>query len=79
MNIHIKYLFSVVDIIKFLDLSLCWRKIGMLHLSRFQFSTTNIKRRFEQMLEKWFEMDTTALLTALESPAVSYSAPDKGD
>ena len=35
------------------------------------------------MLEKWLQVDTTAswrkLFTVIESPAVSYSAPDKGD
>ena len=35
------------------------------------------------MLKKWLEMDTTAswskLFTVIESPAVSCSAPDKGD
>ena len=35
------------------------------------------------MLRKWLEMDTTAswskLFTVIESPAVSCSAPDKGD
>ena len=35
------------------------------------------------MFKKWLEMDTTAswsnLLTVIESPAVSCSAPDKGD
>ena len=35
------------------------------------------------MLKKWLEMDATAswreLFTVIESPAVSYSAPDKGD
>ena len=35
------------------------------------------------MLRKWLEMDITAswgkLFTVIESPAVSYSAPDKGD
>ena len=36
-----------------------------------------------QMLEKWLVTDTTAswgkLFLVIESPAVSYSAPDKGD
>ena len=44
---------------------------------------TNIKWCCNQMLEKWLELDTTAswrkLLTVIESPAVSYNAPDKGD
>ena len=35
------------------------------------------------MLEKWLQVDTTAswkkLFTVIESPAVSCSAPDKGD
>ena len=35
------------------------------------------------MLEKWLQVDTTAswrkLFTVIESPAVSYSTPDKGD
>ena len=35
------------------------------------------------MLSKWLEVDTTAswrkLFTVIESPAVSCSAPDKGD
>ena len=35
------------------------------------------------MLNKWLQVDTTAswgkLFTIIESPAVSYSAPDKGD
>ena len=35
------------------------------------------------MLEKWLQVDTTAswkkLFTVIESPAMSYSAPDKGD
>ena len=35
------------------------------------------------MLNKWLQLDTTAswkkLFTVIESPAVSYSAPDKGD
>ena len=44
---------------------------------------TNVKWCCNQMMEKWLEMDTTAswskLLTVIESPAVSYCAPDKGD
>ena len=44
---------------------------------------TNVKWCCNQMLKKWLEMDTTAswrkLFTVIESPAVSYSAPDKGD
>ena len=44
---------------------------------------TNVKWCCNAMLEKWLEMDTTAswgkLFTVIESPAVSYSAPDKGD
>ena len=43
----------------------------------------NVKWCCNQMLEKWLEMDTTAswgkLFTVIESPAVSCSAPDKGD
>ena len=35
------------------------------------------------MLNKWLQVDTTAswrkLFTVIESPAVSYSAPDKGN
>ena len=35
------------------------------------------------MLKEWLQMDTTAswrkLFTVIQSPAVSYSAPDKGD
>ena len=35
------------------------------------------------MLKEWLQVDTTAswrkLFTVIESPAVSYSAPDKGD
>ena len=35
------------------------------------------------MLKEWLQVDTTAswrkLFTVVESPAVSYSAPDKGD
>ena len=35
------------------------------------------------MLKRWLQVDTTAswskLFTVIESPAVSYSAPDKGD
>ena len=35
------------------------------------------------MLKQWLEMDTTAswkkLFTVIESPTVSYNAPDKGD
>ena len=44
---------------------------------------TNVKWCCYQMLEKWLEMDTIAswgkLFTVIESPAVSCSAPDKGD
>ena len=44
---------------------------------------TNIKWCCNQMLKKWLEVDTTAswrkLFTVIESPAVSCSAPDKGD
>ena len=44
---------------------------------------TNVKWCCNQMLKKWLEMDTTVswekLFTVIESPAVSYSAPDKGD
>ena len=44
---------------------------------------TNVKWCRNQMLEKWLKMDITAswekLLTVIESPAVSCSAPDKGD
>ena len=44
---------------------------------------TNVKWCCNAMLEKWLEMDTTAswgkLFTVIESPAVSCSAPDKGD
>ena len=44
---------------------------------------TNVKWCCNQMLKQWIEMDTTAswstLFTVIESPAVSYSAPDKGD
>ena len=44
---------------------------------------TNVKWCCNQMFEKWLEMDTTAswskLFTVIESPAVSCSAPDKGD
>ena len=43
----------------------------------------NVKWCCDQMLKKWLEMDTTAswskLFTVIESPAVSCSAPDKGD
>ena len=43
----------------------------------------NVKWCCNQMLEKWLESDTTAswgkLLAIIESPAVSCSAPDKGD
>ena len=43
----------------------------------------NVKWCCNQMLKKWLEMDTTAswgqLFTVIESPAVSCSAPDKGD
>ena len=44
---------------------------------------TNIKWCCNQMLENWLAMDTTAswgkLFTVIESPAVSCSAPYKGD
>ena len=44
---------------------------------------TNVKWCCNQMLEKWLEMDATAswkkLFTVIESPAVSCSAPDKGE
>ena len=44
---------------------------------------TNVKWCCNQMLKKWLESDTTAswgkLFTVIESPAVSCSAPDKGD
>jgi len=44
---------------------------------------TNVKWCCNQMLEKWLELDTTAswrkLLTVIESPAVCFSASDKGD
>ena len=44
---------------------------------------TNVKWCCFQMLEKLLETDTTAswrkLFTVIGSPAVSYSAPDKGD
>ena len=44
---------------------------------------TNVEWCCNQMLEKWLEEDTTAswgkLFTAIESAAVSCSAPDKGD
>ena len=41
---------------------------------------TNVKWCCNQMLEKWLETDTTAswnkLYSVIQSPAVSYSAPD---
>ena len=44
---------------------------------------TNVKWYCNQMLKQWLETDTTAswskLLTVIESPAVSYSPPNKGD
>ena len=44
---------------------------------------TNVKWCCNHMLEKWLETDATAswgkLFTVIESPAVSCSAPDKGD
>ena len=44
---------------------------------------TNVKWCCNQMLKKWLEVDTTAswgkLFSVIESPAVSCSAPDKGD
>ena len=44
---------------------------------------TNFKWCCNQMLKQWLEMDITAswskLFTVIESPAVSCSAPDKGD
>ena len=44
---------------------------------------TNVKWCCNQMLKKWLETDTTAswrkLFDAVESRAVSCSAPDKGD
>ena len=44
---------------------------------------TNVKRCCNLMFKKWLETDSTAswdkLLTVLELPAVSGSAPDKGD
>ena len=44
---------------------------------------TNVKWYCNEMLEKWLKKDTTAswrkLFTVIESPAVSCSAPDKGD
>ena len=43
---------------------------------------TNVKWCCNQMLKKWLETDITAswekLLTVIQSPAVSYSTPDKG-
>ena len=44
---------------------------------------TNVQWCCNQMLEKWLEIDTTAswgkLLTAIESPLLFGSVPDKGD
>ena len=44
---------------------------------------TNVKWCCNQMLKKWLEKDNTAswrkLFTAIESPAVSCSTPDKGN
>ena len=44
---------------------------------------TNVKWCCNQMLEKWLQVDTTAswrkLITIIKSPAVSYSALNKGD
>ena len=44
---------------------------------------TDVKWCCNQMLENWLETDTAAswgkLFTVIESPAVSCSAPDKGD
>ena len=44
---------------------------------------TNVKWCCNRMLEKWLEIDITAswgkLFTIIESPAVTCSAPDKGD
>ena len=44
---------------------------------------TDFKRCCNAMLSKWLEVDPTAswrkLLSVIESPAVSCSAPDKGD
>ena len=44
---------------------------------------TNAKWCCNKMLEKWLEMDPAAswgkLITVIESPAVSCSAPDKGN
>ena len=44
---------------------------------------TNVKWCCNQMLEKWLDIDTTALwgklLAVIESPAVSCSAPYKGN
>ena len=43
----------------------------------------NVKWCCNQMLEKWLEMDTTAsweqMFTIIKSPALSCSAPDRGD
>ena len=44
---------------------------------------TDVKWCCDRMLEKWLDKDTTAswrkLFTIIESPAVTCSAPDKGD
>ena len=44
---------------------------------------TNVKWCCNQMLEKWLDIDATAtwrkLLTIIESPVISCSAPDIGD
>ena len=44
---------------------------------------TDVKCCCNQMWIHWLQVDTTAswgkLFTVIESPAVSYSAPDKGD
>ena len=66
-----------------------WREIGtLLDLPSGELNTieagypTNVKWCCNKMLEKWLEMDTTAswckLFIAIESPAVSCGALDKG-
>ena len=44
---------------------------------------TNVKWCYNQMLEKWLEMDGTAswskLFSVIKTPAVLCSAPDRGD
>ena len=87
MNFHIKYLFSVVDITRSLKVlnsellyTLAWKELRMqLDVS---WTTNDIEdiediEDSQQILEKWFEVNTTPLLTVTESPAaaVSYILP----